>query len=109
MFSIAGIEAVGDERIATFGWSPFDDAWHLGLFDATGEPSPLVATWPDDVDCPELASRCEALAALGYAPVSDGEDAWQWDYRQAKDGETYRAAFVRVRPLETGDAAALPD
>ncbi|AVH59718.1 MULTISPECIES: DUF6303 family protein [Streptomyces] len=86
---------------AGFGWSPDNGgewALHLARPDLSGL-SPLSVTWPGQVGPPSLMQRYDALAALGYAVVRGGPEAWTWTEGADEQGNVMLAACTEVRPL----------
>jgi hypothetical protein len=83
--------------------------WTLHLVDEHGTMSEALITWdPSPVPIP-LLSRYDALAAIGFAVVNGGPEAWTW--REIPEGEgSYFVAVTPVRPLTDAerDASATP-
>lgn len=80
--------------------------WTLHLTDEdTGATTDGLVAWPPRPVPVSLVERYDALAAIGFAVVQGGPDAWTW--RQATDdqGRTYLVGATAVRPLTDAEAA----
>lgn len=73
--------------------------WYMYITDKHGEQSDLVPTWRTSPTPPPLVERYDALAALGYAVVEGGGEAWEWRERTGEDGREYFVGTTGIRPM----------
>ncbi|MFB7936050.1 DUF6303 family protein [Streptomyces sp. NPDC056049] len=83
-----------------------DGGWTLHLVTGDWELSPTRCRWPEAAGPPDLMSRYDALASLGYAVAEGGPGAWRWQETLDEDGRTFLFAYASVRPLTPADVTA---
>ncbi|MBM7091040.1 hypothetical protein JTP67_21350 [Streptomyces sp. S12] len=78
--------------------APKEGHWLLCLFYEDGERLPAHCVW-EGQRVPSLMERYDALAAIGYAVVDGGAEAWGWHETVTEHGTPVLCAEARVRPL----------
>ncbi|MFD8948534.1 hypothetical protein ACFV0B_06735 [Streptomyces xanthophaeus] len=80
-------------------------AWSLHIVNDVGEMSEALTSWPVTGAPLPLLSRYDALALLGFAPVTGGAEAWTWQEGDGVDGGSYWVGMTPIRPLSQEERA----
>ncbi|WP_432104879.1 hypothetical protein [Streptomyces sp. bgisy091] len=85
--------------MASVSWSATEpDRWELRTITPEGALSALVSVWPTPYP-PSLLERYDALAAIGFAVVEGGADAWTWRETLDDDGALLLVGGAGIRPV----------
>ncbi|GAA1557100.1 DUF6303 family protein [Streptomyces globosus] len=81
-------------------------AWTLHIVDEDGVMSEALFQWPCCSVPVPLLDRYDALAVIGFAPVTGGVEAWSWNECSREGAGSYFIATARVRPLRADELSA---